>query len=215
MRCGTCGRPVKIRSWSGRKPRRYFGPANDGHDLYFRRLLDSLRSQRIALEVTAMADFDDDFSDLNEFAGEFQAQPAIRPDLKSLPDGSYDFEILDAELTRAQNGNRICSMGLRTHTGAVVQHTYWLNQQIAVNRMGYDFGILGIDTSAWAASGELGKEIAKAVKRLPGLKFRGVKSSRFVKGTNGKADATYHDLSVTGRMGGGKPMPKQQEEFAF
>ena len=137
-----------------------------------------------------MSDFqDDDFSDLGGYEEDFAPQPAIRPGIDTLPNGSYDFEILDAELTRAQNNDRICNLGLKAG-GAVVQHTYWLNKQMNVNRMGYDFGVLGFTVEP-----PLNETIPAAVRSLPGVKFRGVKSSREYQGK------TYHDLHVSVRIG--------------
>lgn len=152
-----------------------------------------------------------EYDDLNEFEGEFVPQPAIRAGLDSLPDGVYDFEIVDAELTKAQNGDRICCLGLRNNLGVLVQHTYWLTRQVAINRMGYDFEILGQPIGQ-----PLSETIPAAVRKLPGTKFRGTKSSRFVPGTNGKKDATYHDLSISGRVQAmSKAASKAHEEIAF
>lgn len=142
-------------------------------------------------------DFDTDFS---SFDDDFTPQPAIRPDIKMLADGAYDFEVLDAQLTRAQNGDTICELGLKV-SGGVIQHTYWLNKQTNVNRMGYDFGVLGYPVSA-----PLSESIPAAVAQLPGTKFRGVKSSRTYEGK------LYHDLAVSTRLGG-TPMPAGAEAF--
>ena len=147
-----------------------------------------------------MSNFQDDsYDDLDGYGDDFSPQPAIRPGLETLPDGSYEFEVLDAELTKSQNGNRICNLGLRANGGAVVQHTYWLNNQTKVNRMGYDFGVLGFEVSA-----PLSQTIPAAVRQLPGVKFRGVKTSRTYEGK------LYHDLHVSVRTGG-TPMPAGAE----
>ena len=143
-------------------------------------------------------DFDTDFS---SFDDDFAPQPAIRPGLDTLSDGAYDFEILDAELTRAKNGDSICTLGLKASTGQVVQQTYWLNRQANVNRMGYDFGVLGYPVAA-----PLNESIPAAVAQLPGTKFRGIKSSRTYEGK------LYHDLAVSTRLGG-TPMPAGAEAF--
>ena len=139
--------------------------------------------------------------DFREFDKEFKPQQGIRPALDTLPDNAYDFEILDAELTRAQNGDAICNLGLKVNGGAVVQHTYWLTRQIGFDRLGYDCGVLGIEVAA-----PLSRNIPAAVKRLPGLKFKGTKTSR-----PGK-DKTYHDLNITMRTGG-KSMPSDTGAF--
>ena len=140
------------------------------------------------------------YDDLGEFDGEFSPQPAIRPGLDTLPDGSYEFEVLDAELTRAQNGDRICNLGLRANKSAVVQHTYWLNKQTNINRMGYDFGVLGLEIGA-----PLNETIPAAVAQLAGIKFKGVKTSRTYQ------SKLYHDLHISSRVGGAAV----KEEVAF
>lgn len=145
-----------------------------------------------------MADFDTDFS---SFDDDFDPQPAIRPGIDTLPDGSYVFEVLDAELTRARNGDSICQLGLQVVGGGVVQQTYWLNKQSAVNRMGYDFGVLGLTVAA-----PLSETIPAAVAKLPGIKFRGTKTSRTYEGK------LYHDLNVSARVGA-KPMPANEIAF--
>ena len=82
-----------------------------------------------------MSDFET-YDDLDGLLGEeFEPQQAIRPGIDALPDGPYEFEVLDAELTKAQNGDRICTLGLRVNSAAIVQHTYWLNRQIGMNRL--------------------------------------------------------------------------------
>jgi hypothetical protein len=157
----------------------------------------------------------DDYSDLASFDGDYKAENTFRPDLDTLPDGDYDFEILDADLTRAtgkQAGVRILTLVLRPNGGATVRHTYWLRDQEQMNRLGADLVVLGFDADKWGKAG--GKSIAQAlpeaVARLKSVRFRGRKATR--EGTGNHAGKKFHDLHVGARIGG-SAMPAPAKPF--
>jgi len=127
----------------------------------------------------------DDLSDLDSFGGSYEAKGAFRPNIDSLANADYDFEIVDAKLDRI-NTDRILRIGLRTSAGKVVEWTHWLNRQEGVNRLGAELVVLGFDADRWGPQHNrpLSVELPKAVLKLPGRKFRATKTSRNGSGQN-------------------------------
>lgn len=161
----------------------------------------------------------EDYSDLDSFGDQFKPQPAFRPGLDALADGDYTFEIVDAALARATNGDRVLNLGVRPNGGATYQYTYWLNKQEAINGLGADLVTLGIDASKWGRKDGplLGKAIPDAVAKLPGIRFAGAKRQSPSK-TNNKV---YHNLYINARVkdgatgpAGPPPPTKHFDEFA-
>lgn len=144
----------------------------------------------------------DDFSDLDGFGAEAKAEHAFKTKVDSLPDGTYEVTVASAGMEMV-GGHRVLRVGLKLADGAQVEWISWLNKQQGVNGLLADFSALGFDSHQWGPkfNRPLSIEIARAVARLPGMKLRGLKSSR--KGQNGE---TYHEFRVLGRIST-TPMP--------
>lgn len=139
----------------------------------------------------------DDYSDIDSFEHGWEPARPFRGGLDTLPDGDYDFEIVDGELTRTQNGDRIFQCGLKVH-GNVVQKTWWLKSQENANALCADLCALGLDADKWGAKFKrpLSEELPKAAKSLVGVRFRGKVTTRVSQGK------TYHNLHIGGRIMG-------------
>lgn len=146
----------------------------------------------------------DDLSDLSSFDSDFRPVQAVTPGIEALPDAIYDFEIVRADLSRAQNGSRIIEMHVRPNGGSTVQKTYWLNKQNGMNAFGADALTLGIDSSKWgegAGKVSLVKALPAALAKMKGMRFRGTKASRV-----DKEQKTWHELHIGSPIAAGTPM---------
>jgi len=152
----------------------------------------------------------DNYEDLAWFDQEYKPEASsFRPGLDTLPDGSYDFEITDAELKRSpKQGIRILELGLKVNGGAVVQHSYFLDTIEKVNRMGADLCVLGIPADKWGQAGGVSIKdgLPAAVKQLPGIRFRGSKDHNTPPAIPGKEARTFHNLRILCRTAN-TPMP--------
>ncbi len=145
------------------------------------------------------------YDDLDSFATDYKPEQQRRPDLDGLPDGDYDFEVLDAILDRTTKGTRILKVGIQPQNGLAVNHTYWLDQQDKLNGLAADLCLLGFDAHKWGTQERpLSQELPKAVSKLPGIRFRAAKRSNL--GTGQHAGRTFHNLYICSRITG-KAMP--------
>jgi hypothetical protein len=154
----------------------------------------------------------DTFDDLNQWGKEFVPERSFDPDFDCLANGDYDFQILEAELTKASNDDRVLNLALQPSNGPRVRYTYWLNKQEAINSLGADLAILGFDSDRWGKQGgpSLAQALPAAVARLSGIKFRGHKSSR--EGTGQYKGRVFHSLQIVSRIDG-RPMPPAAPPF--
>jgi hypothetical protein len=166
---------------------------------------------------TATDYYTDNYADLEQFDQSYSPQAGRRPGLDVLPDGDYDFEILDAKLdTTPKQHVRIVRVGLRVTSagssqGQTLEHISFLNNQTAIDILGSTLCTLGFDADQWTvASGRpFSKELPKALPRMRGLRFRGTKK---------KNQDGFHNLYYNARLAG-MPMPapapqtKQQGEI--
>ena len=144
--------------------------------------------------------------ELSRFDDEFHPRAGRKPGIDSLPDGSYDLEIVEAELARTQEQRlAILRQGLRVlsgpHAGMVVENVYFLETQENRDFLGADLGTLGFDVHEWRAARGRGfsQELPRAVEAMRGRRFRGKKE------TNKKG---YAALYVHARLNGtATPMP--------
>lgn len=147
----------------------------------------------------------EDFSDLDSFEGSWAPARMFRPGIDTLPDGDYEFAVVDGELGRAQNGDRIFKLGLQVN-GNVVEKTWWLKTQEGANALCADLCALGLDADRWGPKHNrpLSQELPKAPAKLAGVRFRGKITTRT---SNGK---TYHNLHIGGKvLGTASPMPSR------
>ena len=143
------------------------------------------------------------YDDLKSFDHEFVPEHAFRPDISTLSDGDYDFEIVNGDLTKANNGARILNLGVRANGGMVVQRTYWLTDNRGMNELGADLMLLGIDVKKWGSGPgktSIADALPAAVKKLPGLRFRGGKRTE-----TGKDGKLYHKLYIGSLIVSAKP----------
>lgn len=149
----------------------------------------------------------DDFSDLDNFGGDYKPEQSFRSGIDTLHDGPYEFEVVSAILDRTSNtADRVCRIGLKVVNGCrVVEWTHFLSKVQGVNHFAADLAALGFDANRWnTPQRPLSKEIPAAVAKLPGIKFRAMKISR--KDGRPGVDKTYHDLQIHSRIDG-RPMP--------
>lgn len=150
----------------------------------------------------------DDFADLDSFAGDYRPQHVLAAGVDTLRDGDYDCVIDSAEVSRI-NQDRVVRINLQLSTGGRIEWLHWLNKQSGVNGLCADLAVLGFDADRWgpAHNRPLSTEIPKAVTALKGIRFRGRKASR--PGTGQYAGKTFHDFRVSCRLDG-RPMPSLQ-----
>ena len=155
----------------------------------------------------------DDYDDLDGFNNGFAPeQPkGYAAGLETLADGSYDFTILAAAVgwtnERLRTGYRVLRVDLRVEaTAQQVQHTYFLDTQEKVNRLGGDCSTLGLPVGDWGKGTPLSQAIPAAARAMPGIRFKGTK-----KANQGKDGKTYHNLFVNARLHGVAPAPHQDE----
>jgi hypothetical protein len=142
--------------------------------------------------------------DLRQFDEDFTPAPSTanlsRPE--DLTDGVYEFEITSAQLKNPK-GHNILELHLvvltpGVHDGMNIQFSKFLDSAEAAARIGRDLATLGFDTGDWKVTNgrPFSVEFDKAVKLLPGLRWRGTKkTSQSADGTK-----TYHNLFVDERV---------------
>lgn len=125
-------------------------------------------------------------------------QSSFRLGLEALPDGPYDFEIVEVQ-PDIINTDAVLRVGLRVGVGGtVIERLYWLGTQDGVNALGADLCIFGFPADQWKQQGrKLGDELKAVVAKMPGIKFKGMKRSYTRK--DGKPG---HSLNVIARIAG-------------
>jgi hypothetical protein len=139
-----------------------------------------------------------DFNELDALQAKYEPLKggAQMPGPEILPDGSWEFEIVNAELTETpKTHDTIGRLQLRVlsgpATGRMLERATFFNRQEAVNYLGGELMSLGVDTSRWADKTKpLSKHIEEAFARIRGVRFKGTKVTNTV---NGKP---YHNLSI-------------------
>ena len=148
-----------------------------------------------------------EFPELQQFDAEFKPGTIKRPGLDSLADGDHDFEILGCELARTEKTNEaILRMLLQVRGGSTIEKVYFFRNQQAVDMLATDLCTLGIDADKWQAPARpFSAELAKALPRLVGVRFRGKKVTL----ENPKdISKPYHNLYINQRLGeGSTPLP--------
>lgn len=131
------------------------------------------------------------------------------PDVESLADGSYTFEIVYAASDKVGTDNQVVvRVGLKiiaaadaSLVGDTIEHTYWLNNQIAVNILGCDLATLGFEAAEWR--GRFSSELMKLLeaRAMVGIRFKGKKTTQ-------KGDKkTFHKLYINWGLGKSKVAP--------
>jgi hypothetical protein len=140
--------------------------------------------------------------DLRQYDDDFVPAPpaAAMSKVEGLADGEYLLEIAEAKC-KTPKGNNILELHLEVlspgpHEGMSIQHSLFINNAEAANRVGRDLLTLGFDTDQWkVANGRpFSVEFEKAVKLLKGLRFKGTKK------TNESGGKTYHNLYIDERV---------------
>lgn len=148
---------------------------------------------------------DEILSEISRYDADYRPDAGIRPKVDTLPDGDYDFEILDAILGRTQNSNdAILKVGLKVQGGTVVEKAYFFGDQAAINRLGADLMALGFREFERPQS--FSAALKAALPKLKGVRFRARKMTD-TSSSNGK---TYHNLYIAGRLpaaGAASPPP--------
>ena len=141
-----------------------------------------------------------DHSWLDSYEPEYRPEHAFRAGIDTLPDGDYEMSVIDQAFDSAQ-GKRIFRLGLRTASGAVVERTYWIEDQRNLNALCADLLLLGFDADRWGRSHgrPLSVELPKAAARLVGIRFRARKTTR-PDTRQGKQGSYFHDLHIAGRV---------------
>lgn len=128
-----------------------------------------------------------------------QHQGKFRPNLTALPDGPYDFEVMDATPDTIQ-GDAVCRVGVRVAGGAVLEHVFWLSRQESVNSFAADLVILGASVDRQGR--KLADVMRDAIAKLPGSRFKG--SVRHYKNNKGEDRA---NLDILCRIAGSTMPP--------
>ena len=165
------------------------------------------------------------YEELETFDENFQPSAGMRAGLDTLPDGTYGFEIVEADLSRtAQTQELILRLSLKVITDnrpamaihgraidTIVDRAYLFRSSEAVALLGGDLMTLGFDSQDWTvANGRpFSKELPRVIPRLHGLRFRGQKKT---KQNLKNPEQPYHNLTILARLPGGSatstpPMP--------
>lgn len=122
--------------------------------------------------------------------------------LDTLPDGDYDFEILDAAMDRSFRDQALMlRVLLKVLNGPCqdleVEHVYWFKSKRNVEFLGGALCTLGFDADRWTAvhRRKFSAELPRAVEKLPGIRFRGTKKTNKDNGTS------FHNLYINARLG--------------
>ena len=150
----------------------------------------------------------DTFDELTAFDQEYAPQAGRRPGIDTLPNGEYDFLILEAELSRTQKDRElILKLFLRvesslTEQGKVVERAYFFRTQTSIDILGSDLCTLGFDADRWTPEfgRKFSQELPAAMAKLEGIKFRGKKTTKVKPGGE-----TYHNLFVNARLADDSP----------
>lgn len=137
---------------------------------------------------------------LNGFAAEYQPKHGgFAPDVNTLGNGNYDFEIVKATADKTKNGDDIFKVQMRVLPGSnEVQKSYWFNGQGDVNRLGADLMALGLETGTIDDLGKTLDGIEGGKINLVGVRFRGSKDSY-----ENKDKKTVHTFKVMSKLNGG------------
>lgn len=140
---------------------------------------------------------------LEQFDNDFTpVAPGRTANVEVLPNGDYILEIAEAELTTTRyTGETLVRWVYKVlsgpaHTGLSVENGNLLRSQDAVNRLGADLMVLGVNCNEWSAAGgkPFSKMLPQALLSLKGVKVNANKST--TEGRNGK---TYHNLNIRSR----------------
>jgi len=134
--------------------------------------------------------------------------------IEGLPDGEHVFTIQTADVTTVttRDGQTVPVVRwlYRTTDGRSIEMTTWLRDARSINLLGAELGILGVPVREWKkANGKpFSKMLPDAVSLLPGVAFRGVKT------TNDKGLRVYHNLKIVSVVDtGNMPMPMDKLPF--
>lgn len=135
---------------------------------------------------------------MSRFDDQYRPDPGIRPGTEILADGNYAFEVLSADLGKANDGSPLLNVWMRAlegpSAGVMVDHAYWLNKREGCNRLGYDLVVLGFSEFE-AGRSRFSDALRNALPRLRGMRFKARKVTEV--GRDGK---TYHKLQLAGRI---------------
>jgi hypothetical protein len=138
-----------------------------------------------------------DFSELDALQNEYEPQTGGQmPGPELVPDGTWEFEIISAELTETPKTNEtIGRIQLRVLSGPaagrVLERATFFRRQEAANYLGGEMMALGVDSARWSdKSKPLSQHIEEAFARIRGVRFKGTKV------TNTKDGKPYHNLYI-------------------
>jgi hypothetical protein len=141
-----------------------------------------------------------DIEELKRFDQGFTAENPFRRNVDSLPNGTYQCEIVDASLDRTENSQElIFRMLLRINGGGLFEWPHWPKDLAAANRIGAVMVDLGF--GKFFPPGRFSTGIISVLSRLRGLKFQAHKTTR-LKDRNQPQGDVYHDFIVLGLITG-------------
>jgi hypothetical protein len=146
-----------------------------------------------------------DWTQFDSMNDRFEAKHLFRDRVETLPDGSYDIDIIDASDGDIK-GAPVFRLGLQCNGGMVVEHIYWVESDDAVNAFGADMKVLGMPAERWGNTIPLSKALPEALKACVGMRFRGMKSTD--KGTGKNEGKTFPRLRFVCKLdktGGSRP----------
>lgn len=132
-----------------------------------------------------MNDGEQDYSDIDRWQEQFTPQEGFLPGPESLDEGSYDFLIENAELSKTKNGGSIFRLTLKVlsgpRAGMRLERPTWFEKQESVDSLGGDMVTLGMGAN-WGRRGKpLSQELRDTVPQLRGVKFAGTRKNGKVK----------------------------------
>lgn len=147
-------------------------------------------------------------AELEELDGK-QIKPAEgqrKPEIKDMPEGTYDFEIVAGEFKKTEEGKMLFQFVIRILGGnndGIICTTpaFWLREtdgtwdEKKVASLKADLITLNFDADKWEGDRTFSKEMLKVMPKLKGIKARGIRNNK--PGKNGKI---YNNFNISTKL---------------
>ena len=150
----------------------------------------------------------EEYGDIDRWQESYNPQTGFLPGPDSLDEGTYDFVILDADLSKMTNGGSVFRLTLQVlsgpRAGLRIERPTWFERQESIDYLGGEMVTLGMGAD-WGRRGKpLSQEIRETCPLLRGVRFTGLRK-------NGKAkrpgEAGFPNLYINARLAGGEMPP--------
>ena len=149
------------------------------------------------------------------------AEGQRKPEIKDMPEGTYDFEIVSGEFRKTEDGKMLFQFTLRILGGnndgiICTAPAFWLKgddgswDEKKVASLKADLITLGFDSDKWEGDRTFAKEMAKVMPKLKGIKARGIRKNNPYKGK------IYNNFNISTKLPANYiPSPAVAPKFDF